>query len=420
MAKLAGVRVLALPLLLAAGALQADALRAQESVPPAPPESPGTAPLESDRPSILLCLGRDLFHDGRLSSNSKVSCATCHDPGKSFADGLSGSTGVLGIDVGRNSPTLWAVKHMALFPGTPPAPASRGIKVAGGAVAMSAGLRTRRSPEIRAISLRERCLAPIENPVEMGTSVEAVVRTLRSDAGLQRRFDDAFGAPGGATDDRLAIALATYLESLDAPRTRFHDVRDGDGAAFSDEEKAGLEVFTTRGRCDACHSGPGLTDGLMHVAQPRNSERMMRDLTRRRQRFKPRGSASAARAPASADAATGEAMVRALASGYGSSTLETQTPTLWDITRTAPYFRDGSEPDLAAALRTHVAELRAVRELPAESAKPPALSLAAAPVVPEALRPRWSDGVPAAPDDLDAKDFARLVAFLRTLSPRSD
>jgi len=47
-------------------------------------------------------LGRHLFFDPILSSDSTQSCASCHDPELAFTDGLAVSTGVLGI-AGRPS-----------------------------------------------------------------------------------------------------------------------------------------------------------------------------------------------------------------------------------------------------------------------------------------------------------------------------
>lgn len=48
--------------------------------------------------------GKMLFVDSRLSSNEKISCATCHDPGKSFTDGRATAVGIAVTE--RNTPTL--------------------------------------------------------------------------------------------------------------------------------------------------------------------------------------------------------------------------------------------------------------------------------------------------------------------------
>jgi len=48
-------------------------------------------------------LGRHLFYDPILSSDSTMSCSSCHMPQFGFADGQSTSTGVLGVDGRRSS-----------------------------------------------------------------------------------------------------------------------------------------------------------------------------------------------------------------------------------------------------------------------------------------------------------------------------
>lgn len=54
-------------------------------------------------------LGRYLFFDPALSANSKVACASCHNPTHAFADGRARSVGVGAREVRRNAPSLWNV-----------------------------------------------------------------------------------------------------------------------------------------------------------------------------------------------------------------------------------------------------------------------------------------------------------------------
>ena len=53
-----------------------------------------------------VALGRKLYYDKRLSKDGTVSCATCHDPAKGFADGKKVAEGVGGKKGTRNSPTV--------------------------------------------------------------------------------------------------------------------------------------------------------------------------------------------------------------------------------------------------------------------------------------------------------------------------
>ena len=53
-----------------------------------------------------VALGRRLFGDKNLSIDRTVSCATCHDPERAFADGRPLAIGISGRIGRRNSPTL--------------------------------------------------------------------------------------------------------------------------------------------------------------------------------------------------------------------------------------------------------------------------------------------------------------------------
>jgi cytochrome c peroxidase len=273
----------------------------------------------------------------------------------------------------------------------------------------------------------------------MGTTVDEVVEVLKRDATLERRFDEVFGGQGiGATADRLGLALAAFLSSLEPPNTPYHEFVGGREAALTAEEKAGLAVFRTRGRCDACHCGPGFTDGLVHAAQPANGIRLER--TRRNAFAQMRELARTQRAamlqavpqeaPGRSRPAPGTRAPTSGAQGYGGVTSSpmVQTLSLWDVARTAPYFRDGSVTDLSAAVRTHIAELQAVRDRNASRRLPNDQRVRQmmvtgdfmAATLPESLRAQWPDGLPAAPEALDKADVSSLVAFLKTLSPRAD
>lgn len=54
----------------------------------------------------LVDLGKALFFDPRFSADGTVSCASCHDPAKSFADGLPVPRGIHRRAGTRNTPTL--------------------------------------------------------------------------------------------------------------------------------------------------------------------------------------------------------------------------------------------------------------------------------------------------------------------------
>ena len=83
--------------LLAVGLLLGGAATAQEAVTPEPPLEVSAARAE---------LGKRLFYDTRLSGDTSVSCASCHQPDKAFTDGLALSEAYTGARHFRNTPTL--------------------------------------------------------------------------------------------------------------------------------------------------------------------------------------------------------------------------------------------------------------------------------------------------------------------------
>ena len=68
-----------------------------------PPQRPDPSNRYSGNPDAI-ALGRRLFFDTRLSIDGRQSCATCHDPAKSFADGKTRSVGRALVD--RNAIAL--------------------------------------------------------------------------------------------------------------------------------------------------------------------------------------------------------------------------------------------------------------------------------------------------------------------------
>ncbi len=106
-----------------------------------------------------------------------------------------------------------------------------------------------------------------------------------------------------------------------------------------------------------------------------------------------------------------------------------QTLSLWDVARTAPYFRDGSVEDLETALRQHVSELRDAKSALESILRPEAVAMpgcgpsfepvARRPDLPKALKPTWPKGVvQPAPERLHEQELADILAFLKSLSPR--
>lgn len=230
-----------------------------------------------------LLLGRRLFYDAILSRDGTRSCASCHLPNRSFADTTRQSRGVAaGIGI-RNTPAIVNRVYGTSF-----------------------------FWDGRAQSLEQQALAPIRNPLELGSTLDVVISRMRRDSGYVRMFAGAFRKAPSVHG--LARALASYVRSIRSGDSPFDRYRAGDSTALDDAARRGNVVFADAG-CARCHSGVNFTDEDFHNTGVGSADAGRAAVTRRardRGRFK--------------------------------------TPTLRDVARTAPYMHDGSLPTLDAVV----------------------------------------------------------------------
>ena len=233
-----------------------------------------------------IALGRRLFFDERLSRDGRTSCATCHQPSRRFTDGRRLPLGVFGREGRRNTPTI--------------------LNRAYGGSAFWDG---------RAATLEDQVRVALTGTRDLGLSMDEAITRVSADGGYRREFRVAFEGP--VTAERIEQALATFVRSRLSGNSAFDRFLTGDTAALDAEERRGLDVFSGRARCARCHAGPLLSDEAFH-----NTGVAWRD-----GRFLDEGRAA----------------VTSLARDRGAF----KTPTLREITRTAPYMHDGSLPTLS-------------------------------------------------------------------------
>lgn len=222
-------------------------------------------------------LGRNLFFDKELSGNRDVACATCHHPRFNYGDGLNlsvgvGATGGIGPGrahpaktfVPRNAPAIYNVGMMPeLFwdkrVGTPP------------------GQQQTITPEgpMNLTPDAAQALFPLVNVTEMrgsGHSLDglsdaayrqALVARLAAINDYVLMFDQAFGA-GNMTVDNMARAIAAFERSQTFSNAPWDRYLRGEANALTDAQKRGASIFFGPGGCDACHSGPLLTNFSTH------------------------------------------------------------------------------------------------------------------------------------------------------------
>ncbi|MDQ7037674.1 MAG: cytochrome-c peroxidase [Aquificota bacterium] len=174
-------------------------------------------------------LGKMLYYDPRLSKSGLISCNTCHNLATYGVDNLPTSVGHRWQIGPRNAPTtLNAALHVAQF------------------------------WDGRAKDVEEQAKGPILNPIEMAMdSPEEVVKRLRSIPEYVKLFREAFpNEREPLTYENVAKAIAAFERTLLTP-SRFDKFLKGDLNALTREEKEGLRLFIEIG-CASCHNGPAV------------------------------------------------------------------------------------------------------------------------------------------------------------------
>ena len=253
-------------------------------------------PVPADNPltTETIALGRQLFYGSILPIETGPSCANCHDPQHSFSQGQPG-----GAASGRHTPAL-----------------------------INAAYWTTLFWDGRASSLEDVHLGSADDPPH---GLQGIVDRLNTDGTYAGLFEKAFG-PGPVTLEKTAKAIAAFERTILGGNSAFDRYfYGGDQSALSEEAKLGLEVFRDpkRGNCAACHAFNDdhalFSDNEFHnsgVAVGPDGELV--DLGR----FEVTG----------VDAHRGAF----------------RTPSLRNVSSTAPYMHDGSLKDLKAALDFYI------------------------------------------------------------------
>ena len=249
-----------------------------------------------------VALGERLFFEPRLSVTGRYSCASCHDPGRSFSDGRTVAVGATGEKLPHNALALVNVAYNVSFGWSKP----------------------------HVDSLEAQMLEPMLNrhPLELGLAGReaSLLKTLSDDPQYAAGFAAAFASPrtpqeqasGAVTFDHLVKAIAAFERTLISGQSPFdHYVFGGEHGALTEQAKRGMALFFSSAvGCARCHSGFNFAGNWRDA----------------------RGATGRA---SFADNGTGQAV---------------RVPTLRNIALTAPYMHDGRFATLAAVLE-HYSEL---------------------------------------------------------------
>ncbi|MEO8128062.1 MAG: cytochrome-c peroxidase, partial [Bryobacteraceae bacterium] len=179
-------------------------------------------------------LGRKLFFDPRLSGARNTSCATCHNPGLAWGDGLARAIGAGGKPLRRRTPTI-----------------------------LNSGWGDLMFWDGRAESLEEQVLGPMQSADEMNLPLRELVPRVLSIPGYRPLFEKAYpGAP--LTAALVAKAIATFERTVVSEDAPFDRWIGGDQAAIPEAAKRGFDLFHTKAGCSKCHLGWTFTDEGFH------------------------------------------------------------------------------------------------------------------------------------------------------------
>ncbi|WP_170507088.1 cytochrome-c peroxidase [Ruegeria arenilitoris] len=326
-------------------------------------------------------LGRMLFYDPILSGNKNISCATCHHPRLGTSDGVSLGIGEGGIGLGpertldrentpeqripRNSPGLWnlgATEFTTFFH-------DGRLEVD---TTQPDGIRTPLGTHMRSgfkSALAAQAMFPVLSPDEMaghysendvskavrlgfltqqGGAWDLIAERVAAIPEYEQRFEDL------APDDEITFtAIANVIADFIAFEWRadnslFDRAMRGE-AELPEEAEVGMGLFYGKGGCSNCHSGWFQTDHKFHsMALPQigpgkaaRFENHVRDDGRLRVTGDP-GDAFAFR-----------------------------TPSLRNVTLTAPYGHNGAYAELEDMVRHHLDPVASLRNYSIEMATLP-------------------------------------------------
>lgn len=244
-------------------------------------------------------LGKQLFHDVRLSANNSISCAHCHALDAGGVDNLKRSFGVNGAEGVINSPTVY-----------------------------NSGLNLAQFWNGRSPTLEDQVSGPTHNPVEMASDWDEILGKLGKDPAYVKAFASLYGK-NGMTAENVSHAIAEFERSLVTVNSPFDRYLQGDTDALNENAKQGFELFRSYG-CISCHQGANVGGNMFQVLG------VFGDY------FKDRGN------PTDAD------LGRFAVTGRSTDERKFKVPSLRLVSLTAPYFHDGSAKTLPEAIHVMV------------------------------------------------------------------
>lgn len=238
-------------------------------------------------------LGKQLFGDKILSNSNSRSCATCHIAERAFTDGLEKSMSLENVALQRNTPSLnySAFQHGQFW-------------------------------DMRKDDLEGQSSDVITNKEEMHGDMNAIIAKINLDKKYQKDFEKIYKTKKTEVW-QLQNVLASYIRSLATFSSDFDEYMRGNKSAMTEKQKKGFNLFVGKAQCAICHFVP-----LFNGTVPPNFNKTEQEVL------------------GVAENASNRKTDQDLGRGKFHETVaflqnSFKTPTLRNISKTAPYMHNG-------------------------------------------------------------------------------
>ena len=271
-------------------------------LPPAPADFPQMKiPEDNPQTPEKIALGHQLFFDARLSVDGSRSCYSCHQNEHGNGGETPLAVGAKEKQLTRHSPVIWNTAYFeAFYWGGRAGSLEAQAKGAWGGGNMGVG----------------------------ADNLASKAAELAKIKGYKKQFKKVF-PDEGMTPDTIAKAISAYERTLVCNDTAYDRYAKGDDRALSDQQKEGWALFMGKGQCVVCHAPPlfssamGVPDGLYYNA----------------------GIGTADKADDEVD------IGRSKITEQDADWAAFKVPSLRNVSKSAPYFHDGSVATLAEAVK---------------------------------------------------------------------
>ena len=216
-------------LLLASGCQTDEPVPYQQNIPNWFPEM--EIPAENQLTQARINLGRKLFYEPLLSSDSSVSCSTCHQQEKAFTEDVPISLGVNQAIGLRNAPTLANIGFAPYF-------------------FHDGGVET----------LELQSQQPIFSLEEMNFTIAGFLDRIENDDEYKQMFLKAYNREPDAFG--ISRAIASFERTFISGNSRYDQYEyQGVSNALSEQEIRGKDLFfSEQAKCSNCHKPPLFTN----------------------------------------------------------------------------------------------------------------------------------------------------------------